>query len=151
MPHSKKGVYRAPGLHVLLTKDMGLGVFAGKRIRKGTIIERCPVLPLTRSEERKVQSISLRDYIFAWGKRPCLSCIVLGWGSLYNHSDVPNATYYQMMKRHQIKFVALRDIKKGEQIFIDYEWDAEEYPLCGIKPGLNTKHEKRNPTIRSTK
>lgn len=144
MPHRKKNVFRAPGLHVLLTKDMGLGVFAGKRIRKGTIIERCPVLPLTRSEERKVQSISLRDYIFAWGKRPCLSCIVLGWGSLYNHSDAPNATYYQMMKSNQIKFVALRDIKKGEQILIDYEWDAEEYPLCGIQPTNNGQKKAAN-------
>lgn len=126
--------FRAPGLHVRLTNDMGLGVFAGKMIRKGAIIERCPVLPLTRPEERKVQSISLRDYTFAWGVRPCLSCVVLGWGALYNHSDWPNATYKQIKKRKQMEFVALRDIKKDEQIFIDYDWDPEEYVLCGIRP-----------------
>lgn len=129
-----KTVFRAPGLYVRLTKGMGLGVFAGKRIRKGEIIERCPVLPLTRPEERKVQSISLRDYTFAWGVRPCLSCIALGWGSLYNHSDDPNATYRQIKSRKQMEFVALRDIRKGEQVFIDYDWDPEEYVLCGIAP-----------------
>ena len=93
---------------------------------------RCPVLPLSRSAERKVQSISLRDYTFAWGTRPCLSCVALGWGSLYNHSDQPNAAYHEVRHRNQMEFVALRDIKKGEQIFIDYDWDPEEYVLCGI-------------------
>ena len=127
------GAFRLPGLVVLRTQGMGLGVFAGKKIRKGTLIERCPVLPLSRSGERKVQSMSLRDYSFAWGERPCLSCIVLGWGSIYNHSDQPNAMYKQFKRRNQMEFMALRDIQKGEQIFIDYDWDPDEYVLCGIR------------------
>src|SRR5687768_7122311 len=106
-------------IYIRRTKTMGLGVFAARRIRKGEVIERCPVLPLTRAEERKVQSMSLVDYTFEWGSS---SAIVLGFGSLYNHSARPNAWFRPLRKRRQMEFIALRDIKKDEQIFTDYEW-----------------------------
>lgn len=138
-----------PKLYIHQTKEKGRGVFAGRRIRAGEVIERCPVLPLTQAEERKAQSMVLRDYIFAWGARWETSCIALGFGAMYNHSDHPNAWFRQRRKQKQIEFIALRDIKKGEEILTDYEWDEEEYQRCGIRRATGRNGTKK-PMVRET-
>ena len=61
-------------------------------IRKGEVIESCPVLVLPAeavgNDEYKT---GLHDYCFAWGRGTV--ALVLGYGSLYNHSYKPNARY----------------------------------------------------------
>lgn len=115
------------GLLVRRIGPMGRGVFAARRFRKGEVIELCPVIPMETSEEKHLERTVLRHYIFAWGPRQERPCVVLGFGSLYNHSLDPNADFEQVRGRTQIKFFATRDIKKGEQIFIDYGWEDQEY------------------------
>ena len=56
--------------------------------------------------------------------------VVLGLGMVYNHSFSPNAEWeiYEKDGRF-VRFFALRDIKKGEEIFHDYGeeyWDTRE-------------------------
>ena len=52
---------------------------------------------------------------------------------LINHSCEPNCE--ALTERHQIFIYALRDIKKGEELFFDYGFDLESYEdhpcLCG--------------------
>ena len=42
--------------------------------------------------------------------------LVLGFGSLYNHSDSPNAVAIRQYDDMVIEFVAIRDIEPGEEI-----------------------------------
>ena len=96
----------------------GRGVFANRPIRKGMIIERVPVI-LFPVQEIYTETIStkLADYVFNWGDDEV--AIALGYGSLYNHSYQPNATYVAGGRQTQV-YSALRDIESDEEITVNY-------------------------------
>jgi len=118
---------KRPRLEVRDAGAMGRGVFAGRRIRKGELIEACPVVLLSSSDEIKLAGTTLDHYLFAWGEGAKGACLVLGLGSLYNHSAAPNAVACRVEHGARIEFVALRDIAASEQIFVDYQWEKAEY------------------------
>jgi len=94
----------------------GYGVFAGKTLKKGEKIEECYIII-----SRKGGDKGLEDFYFdAKGK----SAVFLGFGSIYNHSDDPNADYRISMTNHVATIKATTKIPKGKEIFISYgdEW-----------------------------
>ena len=100
------------------TGRKGRGVFAREDIRRGTIIERAPVIVVPVGEIFTLAgSTQLSNYAFIWGENT--SALVLGYGSIYNHSFEPNATYYASGRQAQI-FQAIRDICAGEEVTINY-------------------------------
>lgn len=96
----------------------GFGVFATQLIEKGEIIEVCPfiVFPHTRFEKIPV----FQDYSFCWprGEEWTHHAIVMGFGSYYNHSDTPNASWDTDEK--SFIFYALKQIQPSEEIFTNY-------------------------------
>jgi SET domain-containing protein len=110
---------------------MGRGVFAGRYLRAGELIEVCPVLVMPPGTEEK-DLIGLGAYVFAWGVDEDQLAIALGYGSLYNHSEDPNAEFDPRYGRCELAFRATRDIASGEQIFIDYGWEADERATFGL-------------------
>lgn len=96
------------------------GVFARKLIKRNELIEECPVLVVPRKDYLLLKKTILRNYYFMWGKVTCGIC--LGFGSTYNHSYAPNATFKINIKNHLIRFVAIKDIKKGEEITVNYNY-----------------------------
>jgi uncharacterized protein len=102
------------------------GVFARVDIPVDTLIERAPVLLIPRSQVIGPQAAArLSWYVFEWTatKRP-YAALALGYGSIYNHSNSPNARY-QFEAPDVIEFVASRDIAKDEEIFIQYHGQGE--------------------------
>jgi uncharacterized protein len=95
----------------------GRGVFAGKNFRKSEIIERCPVLVIPEQERPHLNATGLHNYYFTWRRE---AVIALGLGSLYNHSFAPNARYLKVYSRSWIEIVAIRAIRKGEEITVNY-------------------------------
>ena len=94
----------------------GLGVFANKNFAKDDIIEESPFLIIpTKDISEKNQLI---NYIFKHDEDN--SCLVLGYGSLYNHQDTPNIQYYYNDDKTRFKYIALRDIEKNEELCISY-------------------------------
>ena len=59
----------------------------------------------------------LYDYCYFFGKKVA---IALGFGSLYNHSKKPNAEWEIKKSSHTIVFRAIKNIRKGKEITIDY-------------------------------
>lgn len=118
---------RTPRLSVRDAGAMGRGVFADQPIRKGQVIEVCPVIPLSKADAEKLATTVMDHYVFLWGEDKQDACIALGFGCLYNHSLQPNAVGCEVTAQTQIEIVALRDIAKGEQILIDYQWEEDEY------------------------
>jgi SET domain-containing protein len=99
-------------------KGKGRGVFARRRIKKGEIIERVPVIVLPVDQvgndgKRQV----LANYTFSWGQKTV--ALALGYGSLYNHSYRPNARYEDRGRRIK-EFVAIREIAAGEEVTVNY-------------------------------
>lgn len=101
--------------------EHGRGVFTLMPIAKGEVVEVAPSveLPVT----------GMQDYVYA-GQVESLSRIVFGYGMLYAHSNEPN-----IQADHGATcstFVALRDIKEGEELVQDYgpEW----WSTRGLEP-----------------
>ena len=73
-----------------------------------------------------------------WGKST--SAICFGFGSYYNHSYKPNATYKKEIKKQIIRFIAIRDIKKNEEITVNYNYGKQKSKkrlwIKSIKPYL---------------
>jgi len=103
----------------------GRGVVATRRIAKGERIERAPVIPLEPAELEAVRATRLARYYFEWGENEDMGAIVLGYGSLYNHSYEPCAEFEFRESELAIDYVALRDIRAGEEITINYNNTGE--------------------------
>ncbi len=105
----------------------GRGVFATAPIAAGETIEVCPVIELSPEGADWV----LADYVvyLADGKGFAL---MLGYGSLYNHSSDPSAEY-AILDANTYEFTALREIEAGEEITISYGDDW--WSTRGLEPG----------------
>ncbi len=96
----------------------GRGVFAKEPFQPGELIESVPVILAEYCDDL------LDKFVYVWGKH---LAIALGYGSLYNHSDRPNAEYVAERDAGRVTYWASRPILAGEEIFIDYQWDEADY------------------------
>lgn len=127
----RKRLVPKPNLVIRKVRGMGRGVFAGRDFRVGELIEVCPVLVLPPGTDEKDLS-GLGAYVFAWGAAQDRLAIALGYGSLYNHAEDPNAEFDPRHGRCELAFRATRDIVAGEQILIDYGWGAGDRAAFGL-------------------
>lgn len=117
---------------ITVSKKYGREVTADQYIYQNDTIVSCELLVLGESDTKIVNTTDLQFYTFKYNE--VQDCLVLGHGEIFNHSDTPNAKYeltyitslyegsYQTRK--VMKFTALRDIQRDEQIFIDYTQDV---------------------------
>ena len=107
-------------LEVRSAPGKGRGVFARKDIKKGVVFE---TVPLIVFENHECEGSKMATYVFEWTKKT--SAIALGYGSLYNHSFQPNSRYYDGRNDTKI-FMALRDIKAGEELTVNYNGNPKK-------------------------
>lgn len=91
----------------------------------GEVIERCPVLILTPKERKYCEKTILNHYIYPW-KSMQGAAMVLGFGSIYNHSFNPNADWKQNFRDKTMVYRAIRPIKKGEEITVNYNGEPDD-------------------------
>lgn len=104
----------------------GRGVFAARDIKADELIETCPMVVMDKKSVQHLDRTELENYYFEWGEDFEHGAIALGFGSLYNHSFVPNAYFDQDIKAHVIRVVALEDIPKGTEITFNYNGDEND-------------------------
>lgn len=102
--------------------DAGRGVFAKYEIKKGEIIETCPVIEISTGDASAINESILLTYFFFHGKKKEKVWLALGFGSLYNHSYAPNASYTISEPDNTIEFVATGDIEADSEITFDYKF-----------------------------
>jgi hypothetical protein len=113
----------------------GKGIFAIEDLQKNEVIEICPIIVLDQKETRKINDTSLYDYYFSW--QDSASSIALGYGSIYNHSYQPNAEYSKDFLNNRITFIAIKPIRKGEEITVNYNGDPDDQePVWFEKDGI---------------
>lgn len=103
------------------------GIFATTNIKKDSIIEQCPLVPLS-NRSRYHNDPTLVNYLYANKNCDCSECknhgymyyMVLGYGMLYNHSETPNAKWDFDYKNFIANLVSTTDIKESEEIFVSY-------------------------------
>ncbi|HEX6977068.1 MAG TPA: SET domain-containing protein [Patescibacteria group bacterium] len=110
-------VKRVPG------KDRA--IFATRDFKEGEIIEECPIINLTPTERKHCSKTILNFYMYPWRSTRSAS-IVLGYGSIYNHSFEPNADWKQNFKTQKMVYRAIKPIKKGEEITVNYNGEPDD-------------------------
>ena len=107
-------------INVKLIPKKGLGVFATKKIKKGEVVEECPVFSL--GDDESPISVSFFYYRFSYPKERGSkeSVIPWGYGSLYNHDKTPNTDWRDHPEYMGFEFYSLSDIEVGEELTISY-------------------------------
>lgn len=103
------------------------GVFATEDIEYGEIIERCPLVPMA-NRSRYQNDPQIWEYLYTQPTCPCSECtnhgfvfhMVLGYGMMYNHQDIPNTKWAFDYRNLIADVIAERKILAGEEIFVSY-------------------------------
>lgn len=103
----------------------GRGVFTSETIETDTLIEICPVIVCNEGDLEKIHATRLHDYYFLWGEAETNCAIALGFGSLYNHSNTPNARYLVDEQEALMEIWTIRDIQAGEELTVSYHGDPD--------------------------
>ncbi|MEK6984164.1 MAG: SET domain-containing protein [Nanoarchaeota archaeon] len=114
------------------SKIQGKGVFAGRSFKKGDIVMLWDhFFTLTKSEARKIPKRYRKYLVFYRGK----FILMQGPAKFINHSCEPNT------KEGNLCDIALRNIKKGEELTTDYsiEYPPHEKMRCRCKSKLCKK------------
>lgn len=98
-------------------------VLSRTQFAKGEIIEICPII-FVGYEAKAIDRI--KDFIFEiekTGAKGGMWGLVLGYGSLYKHSEKPNVEYAYNRANRQMYFMAARTIQAHEELTINYGKD----------------------------
>lgn len=110
--------------------NAGRGVFASTNIKNGEVIEQCPFIEIPKEELESIEQSIFINYVYFFGHKKEKMLIPLGFGAIYNHNYTPNAVYEIKPKDRVIEFVAKKDIKKDEEITVNYiQGNNKKVPL----------------------
>jgi len=105
-------------------RGKGFGVIAAKKLKKGSLISVSPYVVIPYKELKRFNKLKLSTYCFGCGKT---AAIAMDDTSFLNHSYDPNAYCKEGdSKQRTMKFLARRDISKGEEITINYNGDPND-------------------------
>ena len=126
--------YASFKLDVRSSKIHRWGLYAGEPIPKRRKIIEYTGEKISRRETKRRADGPL-NYLFTLNSYWCIDGSVGGSGAQYiNHSCEPNC--YAWIHKDHILYMSARDIRKGEELTIDYhfEKDVERVPCsCGAK------------------
>lgn len=128
---------RIPTLYVAPSSIHGRGVFSSEDLGKDNLLEICPVIVLPEEEVLTIHSTILHDYYYYWGEEEKEACIVLGFGSIYNHSSTPNAICVPDYENLSFSYFTLKDIPAGEEITVDYSGDSGDIDMLWFNENKN--------------
>ena len=113
-------------VYVANSKNRGRAVYTNKALEANMVIEIAAVIVMSVKDRKLLDQTLLHDYIFEWGVQKNQCCMALGYVSLYNHSYNSNCTYDMDFKKKIITIMTTRKIKKGEELFINYNGDPDK-------------------------
>lgn len=95
------------------------GVFATKRIPRGTLIEKAHTIRFSAEEhDAHAMKTVLQHYTFCAGGGEYY--LALGIGSLFNHRDPPNVEFRIHRATQTIAYLACSDIEVNDELCIFY-------------------------------
>lgn len=115
-----EGLFRHKHIEMRKSPIHGYGVFATEDIAPGEILEEVPFLPVPNNV--------LSRYVFRYPRNntpnaenvPVETVVASGFGSFYNHSNIPNASWSTDIKNKLFIFYTVSRISKNQEIRIYY-------------------------------
>jgi len=107
-------------LYLKNVRGKGRGVFCAAEISEGEVIEICPVIIIPAGEFAALNATPLMDYSFYFDKEENILSLTMGFGSMYNHQQYPNAIYLLDREEKQMVFTAHEPIRAHTEICINY-------------------------------
>ena len=92
------------------------GVFAKTNIPENTLIDVCRIIHIDRSIINATNDDIITDYWFNYNKQ--FVCVVLGNGSLFNHSTNNNVKHY--FEKDLMFIYTIKEIKQNEELSFNY-------------------------------
>ncbi len=125
-----KTIYPPKKIKISEIENKGRGVVATKKIFKDEIIEYCPIVILGGKDNAFIKNKKKSDTLYYYYlQQPDLkrNSIILGYGSLYNHSSDPNSEidYPDDPKMSYMTITAIKNIEAGDEIIWDYWFDDD--------------------------
>ncbi|MGQ4874507.1 MAG: SET domain-containing protein [Promethearchaeia archaeon] len=113
-----------------ISEKKGRGLIAKKDIRRGTLIDIAPVLLIPNDEWQYIAKTVVYNYCFIWDdpkyEGEYYNALALSIMQLMNHSYDPNVRYVYDYEKQIIKFYARKNIKKGEELTINYNGKVDD-------------------------
>ena len=126
MKRRRKSPFRVPTkVEIRYSPGKGRGVFATKTIRRGEVIEAAPSLLVPASDTKRIENSFLKHYIFQTDSGYDY-VVATGYVAIANHDDHNNAEFHVSREVSTIK--AVRTIRPGEEVTVDYGWNENEWP-----------------------
>lgn len=123
--------FKKPQIELRKSSVHNRGIFANEYIPEGSIIEEVPLISYVSYDD--IDKTILKDYVISMPEKlnkedASNSSIMLGFGSIYNHSDNNNAQWNFVTDEKMI-VIAIKDIFPDEEIFVNYGkgyWNSRE-------------------------
>ncbi len=115
-----------PILVIAPSEKGGNGVFTTTKIKANTIVEISPVIVMPKKDKKYLDDTFLYNYIFMWGEKKKQVALGLGYISMYNHSYQANCEYQMDYTNNTMIIKTVKDIKKGEELFINYNGSCND-------------------------
>lgn len=113
-----------------ISPKKGRGVVAKKIIKRNTVVEVANVVLIPNKDYNLIQDTILYHYIFEWqdpkNKGENTNAIAFSVCQFFNHSYTPNIKYTYDYKNSTIKYKAIKDILKGDELTVNYNGKVED-------------------------
>lgn len=111
---------------------------AARDIKAGELIESCPVILIPNKEFDHFNETILSRYDYDWDDD--YGAFVLGYCVLTNHSFSANVEYKTNYDTKRMEYYAVKDIKKDEEVFINYNGEPDDTKPLEYEYHTNFKH-----------
>ncbi len=116
-------------LFIKKVKGKGRGVFSSVPLEKDEVIEECPLIVIPADDYEMITATQIVNYCFFFNKEENILALAMGFGSMYNHAFSSNASHSIDPDAKTVTIYAVRSIKAGEEICINYNGDNENNSL----------------------
>lgn len=116
-------LFQHPDIEVRASDVHGFGVFACQPIDAGVLLEECHFFDVPMENYRRIEFVcpefAANFYCWPLGGRET-AALLLGNGSIYNHSDQPNTEISCDARRRLYVFKTLQPIGADQELFVSY-------------------------------
>lgn len=113
-----------------ISSKKGKGLFAKQKIKKGKIIDISHVVLIPNNDYKLIDNTVVSNYCFCWEnpkyKSEYKMALAMSICQFMNHSYTPNVRYEYQYKNDSIKFIAIKNISKGEELTMNYNGTVDD-------------------------